>query len=644
MKDVKPVNWNSIQDSTDLLVWNKLTEQFWLPEKIALSNDRKSWDMLDSSMQDALMKVFAGLTNLDTIQGSVGAVSQLPFALTQHEEAVLLNIGFMEAFTAGTQLLTDSGWKNIEDITEDDLVAQYEPDTNTTSFTHPKIVPPHFSNEVYEIASKDGSLKQFVSGGHRVYVEEQAEINSQHHEWIPTVYEARHLKNIDVDSSFRRFRSAAPSAPGEGMTDIDRMLVCINARGTFSNKIHNGEKVDTIPVELSFAKQNGVDKFFTLAESIGWNVREITDTENSQQFYLDVPLCYVQDGQTKQLDKWWNLASQSSHWCQQFIKEVALWNGDISEADKEAIFRTTSEADSDFVVAAALLSGYHSYTTRQVGRSSGTYSDVLVTNITLSCDTISAESMTIKSVEPQMVYCVQVPSTFLVTRNGSSPVISGNCVHAKSYSSIFMTLSSTPQINKAMEWAENNELMVEKRKYLLDSYELDSPTRVRAISVLLESFLFYTGFFLPLYLSTKGKLTNTADIIRLILRDETVHGYYIGYKYQKECEKLPREQAEQEKQWVLSTLTKLYELEKEYTHLIYDDVGLSDEVIEFLKYNANKALANLGYEPMFEHVNPDPIIISSLSTNSENHDFFSGSGSSYTIGMAEEITDEDWDF
>ncbi len=33
-----------------------------------------------------------------------------------------------------------------------------------------------------------------------------------------------------------------------------------------------------------------------------------------------------------------------------------------------------------------------------------------------------------------------------------------------------------------------------------------------------------------MYWSSHAKLTNTADLIRLIIRDEAVHGYYIGYQ------------------------------------------------------------------------------------------------------------------
>ena len=38
-------------------------------------------------------------------------------------------------------------------------------------------------------------------------------------------------------------------------------------------------------------------------------------------------------------------------------------------------------------------------------------------------------------------------------------------------------------------------------------------------------------------------------------------------------------------------------------------------------------------------------ILAALSPNAdENHDFFSGSGSSYVMGKAEETDDDDWDF
>src|SRR3712207_1442786 len=96
-----------------------------------------------------------------------------------------------------------------------------------------------------------------------------------------------------------------------------------------------------------------------------------------------------------------------------------------------------------------------------------------------------------------------------------------------------------------------------------------------------------------------------------------------------------------------TTLFELYENEVQYTQDLYDGVGLTEDVKKFLHYNANKALMNLGYEAMFPSAVTDvnPAILSALSPNAdENHDFFSGSGSSYVIGKAEATEDEDWDF
>jgi ribonucleoside-diphosphate reductase beta chain len=97
---VEAINWNRIQDDKDVEVWNRLVNNFWLPEKVPLSNDVQSWNTLTPAEQQLTMRVFTGLTLLDTIQGTVGAVSLIPDALTPHEEAVYTNIAFMEAVHA----------------------------------------------------------------------------------------------------------------------------------------------------------------------------------------------------------------------------------------------------------------------------------------------------------------------------------------------------------------------------------------------------------------------------------------------------------------------------------------------------------------------------------------------------------------
>jgi len=220
-------------------------------------------------------------------------------------------------------------------------------------------------------------------------------------------------------------------------------------------------------------------------------------------------------------------------------------------------------------------------------------------------------------------------------------------VHAKSYSSIFSTLCSTEQIDEAFRWSVENPNLQKKAQIIVDYYHGDDPQKRKVASTLLESFLFYSGFYAPMYWSSRAKLTNTADLIRLIIRDEAVHGYYIGYKYQKNLETETQARRDELKDYTFSLLFDLYENEVLYTQDLYDPIGLTEDVKKFLHYNANKALMNLGYEPMFpkEMTDVNPAILSALSPGGgENHDFFSGSGSTYVIGKAVATEDEDWDF
>jgi ribonucleoside-diphosphate reductase beta chain len=220
-------------------------------------------------------------------------------------------------------------------------------------------------------------------------------------------------------------------------------------------------------------------------------------------------------------------------------------------------------------------------------------------------------------------------------------------VHAKSYSSIFSTLSNTADINNSFRWASENPYLLKKVDIIMSYYNVDDGSvegRLfkKVASVFLESFLFYSGFYLPLYLNGQAKLPNTADIIRWIIRDEAIHGYYVGAKFQEEYNVLPVNVQEDIKTRTYDLLMELYDNEISYTQDLYDEHGLTEDVKMFLKYNANKALQNLGFDSLFPQPQVNPVILNQLSLTSETHDFFSGGGSSYSIVKTEALNDEDF--
>lgn len=222
-------------------------------------------------------------------------------------------------------------------------------------------------------------------------------------------------------------------------------------------------------------------------------------------------------------------------------------------------------------------------------------------------------------------------------------------IHAKSYSSIFTTLANSEEIDQLFKWVEDEPHLQKKAKLISGYYTSIVTPRdlymAMAASVLLESYLFYSGFFYPLYLAGQGKMTSSGEIIDLIIRDESIHGVYVGVLAQEVFAKLTAEEQEACTRELYELLEQLQANEESYTDTIYTAIGLAADVKSFVRYNANKALMNLGLEPKFEEEEVNPIVLNGLSTKTKQHDFFSKKGNGYVrTTNVEPLRDEDFVF
>lgn len=227
-------------------------------------------------------------------------------------------------------------------------------------------------------------------------------------------------------------------------------------------------------------------------------------------------------------------------------------------------------------------------------------------------------------------------------------------VHAKSYSHIFTTLLPSRETNELLDvWVLENEYLAFKSDKIVSRYHklfdkdasLYDQYMARVASVFLESFLFYSGFYYPLYLAGQGRMVTSGEIIRKILLDESIHGVFTGLDAQSMRGDLSQEEQDRADKEMYELLLELYANEEAYTKSLYDQIGLSEDVMNYVTYNANKALANLGFEPYFEEKAFSPIIENALDTTTKNHDFFSVKGDGYVIALnVESIRDEDFVF
>lgn len=647
----KAINWNRVEDDVDKQVWDRLVANFWVPEKFALSNDKPSWEAMTELERDVTMQVFAGLTLLDTIQGTLGAPSVMPDARTQHEEAVYANIAFMEhvhaksyssifstlastkridnAFqwahanpqlqakadiiakhydgddplkkkiasvmlesflfysgfywplyldsrsklgnsadvirmiirdectTADHELLTPSGWTSIADIGTNDLVAQYAEETGAIEFVNPVKVSSHMADRTWEFATPQGHVRQATSPKHRMLLERRG--YGAGTDYVSEVIEADDLKQSRLNAYARFINGGYGVGDKAALSPEERLLIAVQADGSYSGSAarQTGEKTGGISATFSFSKERKIERLKMLADLAGWRLTERVgrnghgNVKAKRNFSLLVPLEYV--SREKQLADIAALDSVSALWCQEFVDELANWDGYRVEDGERITWGCVDKRNVDYVQAVAALAGYRTHYKCIEDNRSENFSDYHRLQIHTGIRHTGAQHVEKVESPSQMVYGVQVPSTFLLTRNQGSVTVTGNCVH----------------------------------------------------------------------------------------------GYYYGYKFQLAYGELSPERQEYYKQFTYDLLEELYENEVQYTRDIYDELGLTEDVTAFLHYNANKALNNLGFDALFpaELAQFNPGVMASLNPAGDTtHDFFSGSGSSYVVKGVTATEDDDWNF
>lgn len=222
-------------------------------------------------------------------------------------------------------------------------------------------------------------------------------------------------------------------------------------------------------------------------------------------------------------------------------------------------------------------------------------------------------------------------------------------MHAKSYSTIFTTLLPESEVDYLLDvWVEENPFLQYKAELVSHYYENINDRKSLYValvaSVYLESFLFYSGFFLPLWLAGQGKMVASGEIILKIIQDESIHGVYIGLLAQEMYQLLTPQEQEEVDYESEKLMEELMDNEFKYTENIYSGIGLDHEVKAFLHYNANKALMNLGKSAKYEDKKINPIVLNGLNTESGTHDFFSTKGNSYQKAKHRPLTDNDFSF
>lgn len=221
-------------------------------------------------------------------------------------------------------------------------------------------------------------------------------------------------------------------------------------------------------------------------------------------------------------------------------------------------------------------------------------------------------------------------------------------IHAKSYSLMNKTFLTTSEEREVFEWVRTQPHLQFKVQQIMAVYTDPDVSNLgvwkkMVVSCMLETALFYSGFFYPLYLAGQGRMVSAGEIFNLIIMDEAVHGVYVALLAQERFGQMNEAEQAYALAWYEEFLMRLYKNELAYSEYLYSDVDLVGEVKKFIRYNFNVLADNLNIERSFPEEEVNPLVKNGIAAKGTTHDFFSAKGNSYSKIAVEALTEADFE-
>lgn len=585
------INFNQTPHKAMYGLFKTASQRLWFPQEVNTSKDQQNYSKLTPEEKRAYDLVLAQLITNDSIQ-----TNQLMDGINKYitcpvTNAALAVQAYQECYVEGTQILTKTGWKYFSNLTMDDYVANYEDDESIT-FTKPmQIIKKEYDD--------DGMY--FIGDGYTQYVTKQHRI--VYCDDIKTKYERRQNREnflwIDsaeaIDPKGKHFPiSGSYDIPigNKNLTPVEKLAVMymfLSGPKNFRDPNDNG--VYTYIVEKSEHKAY-IEELLGKAE-LPFEVKYKNNTRIKE---YKVRLKMSVDAQFY----WTRPLEKTLAWRQSFLSELSRYAVDtVPVIGYVSIYLRNAQAIETIQYIAAISNS----ATRVKAYDPTFYRvDINIGSMYKDGDTIQKAPIPYKG----NVYCCTVNSGRLIVRYNDSVCVSGNCIHAESYSVMAEDIAQdTERIfnmhNEDEELHKKNQAVENMYRQLYDNHEhTGNPSKNEILMVfvanqILEELIFPGGF--SVIYTLEHKLPSSAELIKEIHLDETlIHVELFKYIFRTTIKEsfnnvVPEEVIEKS----LHLIRYMSNVEINWLKYVTKGLlGYSDQAIEvFVKHKANNICKNL---------------------------------------------------
>lgn len=625
------INLNGIKYKWAYNLWEQMLANTWFPKEADLTTDAKHYKLLLNSEKFMYDRVLSQLIFMDGVQTNNSTDNINPWITAPEVNMCIVRQGMEEAlhcYVEGTEILTNNGFMDFREINKDTLIANYH-ENGDIDFTKPtEIISGNHTGEIISFKGQRYNLsvtpnhrmvRLNTRNGNKFEVELASEISLHNHKAPVSGY---------IKSSINKFFSPE-----------DRLKVAFQADGTIAN---NGNITENGTMFKFYLKKERKIKRLKKIIKDGSFKHTITDMPDGfKNIYI-----WANEPMDKEFN-WIKLNELSVSWCLEFLEELTYWDGSrsggllrYSNTNKEAINKVMS-----VVAISGLRVGIDkTMTTGFNGEDLGNRSKEYWTLNFVDTDYVSGRSISkTTNYYNGQIYCVTVPSSFVIVRYKDKVAVSGN---SQSYAVMVDTISANT--DEIYEMWRRDEHLFNKNKHILDSYETysaiaeeDDTAKLYMLTanICLEGIYFYSGFAAMYALARASKMIGSSQMIKFIQRDEATHLSLYSNTFKTIKNEFPHLMTPEAIAHIRNMFKEAVDLEISWGKYITKDgiLGLSPDLIEqFIKYLANKRLSDLGLEVLYPEIglassnNPLPWFDSFSSFNEQRTNFFEGTVTNYS--------------
>lgn len=216
-------------------------------------------------------------------------------------------------------------------------------------------------------------------------------------------------------------------------------------------------------------------------------------------------------------------------------------------------------------------------------------------------------------------------------------------VHTKTYNALLMAFNSSEKVEELLQWADEETQLQKRLDLIHDLYAEESILKKRLANLCLEGILMYSGLYLFLHYWTEKRFTNVAEMIKLVVMNESLHCQYLANKLRISLQKLDEKEQEAFKEWAYTTINYFVINELDLIDMLYAESEYGNEAEILVQQAANKVFTNLGFEPLFAGVESELATIQNLLSKLTTHDLEPRKSLANQV-ETDQMSDEDYDF